>query len=670
MSPRARPLIALWLGVASGFGCDASWLDAPHGDVDRGNEALAAQDARSALMLYDEAAAAIPESRGLHYDRGLALGALRRHDEATQTLLRALDAREPDLRFRVYAALGAVYARWALEIERSQPVSTPPAAQLDVDAPPVAEGPDPMEVALPRWERAVDHLEKALALRPDDEAALRNLEVALLRVDPPCRARDLEFEPNNSAGEASLMVLGEPEAPAMSGAPLAPATPSEDLLTWKRQLIACPDDTDWFRVELEEGDRLSAKLNAPADKGRLALSFLEPDGDRTLRPPPRSDRVLSSLEFTVGAGGQGAYLLRVENLGGEEVSYGLEVELRPACDRTDDHLEENDVPEQATDLTPGPIQGLKICPEDPDWFAVVLAEGESLFVFASPRREEDAPEDAPSPTLELAILGPGAAVVARGAPMDTGRVSTLLDPGEGRYLIRVLGGPELEARYDLIVRVVPPCPEGDDGHEDNDIVEDAVDLLAAAQQQPGPPSAGAPQGGPPPPILLRVCPNDVDWFLLEGNPEAPTVVSAIFDHAKGDLSLALFDRRGVEKIAQSEPSSPVQNGESLPLPAVEEATTFGLRIRGVGSAENFYLLKLDQPQGDGGQEKSDGDGDSKPPDEDQQEPESEEEKESGQAEAPQTPLEDRLDNLDHNPENLEARQRARTSPRSAPEKDW
>ena len=50
--------------------------------------------------------------------------------------------------------------------------------------------------------------------------------------------------------------------------------------------------------------------------------------------------------------------------------------------------------------------------------------------------------------------------------------------------------------------------------------------------------------------------------------------------------------------------------------------------------------------------------------EEQESPPPEEEQES------QTPLEDRLDKLDHNPKNLEALQKALESRRGPPEKDW
>jgi hypothetical protein len=119
-----------------GAGCDGDLFRTSHGGVDEANEAMAAGKTEEALKAYEAAAAEIPESPELSYDRGVALSGAGRHDEATQMLLRALDTRDPELRFKVYAALGAAYAAWGMDIEHGKAVdAAPPEPPPDDEAP-------------------------------------------------------------------------------------------------------------------------------------------------------------------------------------------------------------------------------------------------------------------------------------------------------------------------------------------------------------------------------------------------------------------------------------------------------------------------------------------------------------------------------------------------------
>jgi tetratricopeptide (TPR) repeat protein len=703
-------LFVLGVGACEGF------FETPHSAVEEGNAALAIDDLEGALTSYELAAAELPESAELDYARGVALSLANRHDEATQRLLRALQTKDSDLRLRVHAGLGASYSRWALELERAAAsVAVVAKPDMAIDAPPPDEH-DPAKVALPKWERAVDHLEKALRVKLDPDV-LRNLEIALLRVDPPCSSRNDEHEPNDRAEQATLVELAAAEAPEQSspdGQATAPG--AQDRLSWTRQLYACPDDVDWFQIPLQAGDRLTVKLNADAAEGMVAVALHAPGGQPQLVPGLDAVEPVTSLSFTAPVGGDGLYLLRVWNVDGEERTYGLDVEMRPACERVEDDLEENDGPGEATMLTPGLIEGLKICPEDEDWFQVALAEGESVFVFASVAEEEDAEADSEGaegaekqqgpPPIDVEIMGPEGNTLSAGSPAGAGEVATLLMPGPGIYMVRVRGLEGLEARYQLLVKVVPPCPEGDDPLEDNDLVEDATDVAAAAQQlaaqgpqggaapsglppgvqrppgvqlppglqlPPGAQGGGQPPSGPPPPMLLRICPDDVDWLIVTAQPESNAVVSAIFEHEKGDLSMTLFEAGTQRLLETSDASTPTNNGEGFALPPVEEPTAFTIRVQGKPGQENFYLLRIDNPQPQSSDEQEPSDEEQEEQEEQEQEEQEQEEQQKEQPqEKEQKPLEDALDQLDHNPENLEAKQRAQRSPlvNHPPEKDW
>lgn len=704
------PLLAVtwaWVGFVAPACGEGSFFESSVGAVEEGNEALLAGEAARALTAYQAAAEAVPESPGLDYDEGLAMSLGGNHEDATQELLRALETRDPVLKQRIYAALGAAYARWGLALEReAPPVEAAPGQE------PSGEAPSEDEAALGKWRKAVEHLEEALVREPKDTASRDNLEVALLRVDPPCAVRDKELEPNDQPETAALVEL-QAEEPALQsngaggpGGPVPPGGPqptapegAQDRLTWKRQVLSCPDDVDWFQIPLTAGDRLSVQLTTPPEAGRLSLTLWDAQGQTRLRPA--GDEILTALDLT--AERDGPVLVRVDNLDDDEVSYQLSVTSRPACSSTEDRFEENDSQHRASQLTPGPLDGLKLCPLDDDWYAFTLAQGESLFVYselAPPPESDDAAADKePAPTpdgppaFELTVHDASGAVVATGAPADRGRVATLFTPGEGGYWIKVSGAAALESRYSLLLKVIEPCPKGDDELEDNDTPEDASDLLAVAQQSeqgaagaPGAPGAvppGQPQagGGQPKPLFLRICPGDIDWFHVQTSAEKPFNVTAVFDHAKGDLAMALNDATGSKELAASDSSSPEVNGEGLMIPKTDEPEKRLIVVKSAASTprgENFYLLKIEQPQGGGeqNQQGDDKDKDKDNDDKDEQEPKDEQDQEQpkpqdDKEQRPQ-PLEDALDKLDRNSENLEARQRKHSSPHAnhAPEKDW
>jgi hypothetical protein len=110
-----------------------------------------------------------------------------------------------------------------------------------------------------------------------------------------------------------------------------------------------------------------------------------------------------------------------------------------------------------------------------------------------------------------------------------------------------------------------------------------------------------------------------------------------------------------------------------------------VKVSGNGEAQNFYLLRLDQPQPQSGGSSQD---DQQEQDKDDQDQDKQDEQDKqDQANKPDPakqdppaspkpqqakPLEDLLDKLDHNPDNLEARKAAKDNPRSnhPPDKDW
>ena len=112
-------------------------------EVEQGNAALQAGKAEDALAHYDKAVAKLPGEAGVHLDRGAALYALSRFDEARQEFLSATQGPDQAVKATAFRNLGNALSK------------------------------------LEKHKDAVEAYKHALALRPDDKAAKWNLEIAL-----------------------------------------------------------------------------------------------------------------------------------------------------------------------------------------------------------------------------------------------------------------------------------------------------------------------------------------------------------------------------------------------------------------------------------------------------------------------------------------------------------
>jgi tetratricopeptide (TPR) repeat protein len=125
------------------FLCGFSILQKRDAEIEAGNAALKAGKAEDALAHYDRAVKKLPADSGVHYDRGAALYALSRFDEAGQEFLRATDARDPRLKESAFYNLGNTLFKKE------------------------------------KYKEAVAAYTHALGIRPDDKQAKWNLEIAL-----------------------------------------------------------------------------------------------------------------------------------------------------------------------------------------------------------------------------------------------------------------------------------------------------------------------------------------------------------------------------------------------------------------------------------------------------------------------------------------------------------
>jgi len=193
---------------------------------------------------------------------------------------------------------------------------------------------------------------------------------------------------------------------------------------------------------------------------------------------------------------------------------------------------------------------------------------------------------------------------------------------------------------------------------------------------------GAPGGQQgPQTALLRICSGDTDYIKVVVPADTSQIATILFDHRKGDLNLTLLDEKGEEVLMTSASSAPDVHAEVIQFPKEkEEERTYLLKIEGIAGAENFYVLRLDSPQGGGSQDSSDSDEqneeeseDQEPSEQDENDDQEEEEEKEPEPEEPeeQDAMSKALEQLDKNNRNLEAEEALKKSLlRGQPKRDW
>jgi Ca-activated chloride channel homolog len=123
--------------------CGFALLEKRDAEVEAGNAALKAGKAEDALAHYDKAVGKLPADPGAHFDRGAALYALSRFDEAGQEFLRATEAKDGALKASAFYNLGNAFFK------------------------------------KDKFKEAVEAYRRSLGLNPADKLAKWNLEIAL-----------------------------------------------------------------------------------------------------------------------------------------------------------------------------------------------------------------------------------------------------------------------------------------------------------------------------------------------------------------------------------------------------------------------------------------------------------------------------------------------------------
>ena len=382
-------------------------------------------------------------------------------------------------------------------------------------------------------------------------------------------------------------------------------------------------------------------------KGTLLARKALKEGDE--KKPPREVR--ATWRLAVDALTQAV----IQDPAAEDSRRNLELAAAaayPACSKLDDKFEPDNTKSQAQFLTLNPNtleakEDLLLCPGDEDWFRVPLRDGETLFASVlEPVEAGAAAAGAPG----AAPAGPAAGGQEKRTPAkvdltltdDDGRVraerkkDVRLRASTATSALLTITGPKEEdgIPYALEARVVPPCPQGDDGMEPNDS-KDAARPLDDGDHG------------------LRACPNNDDWFTYTEKQGDRKEVALTVPEGEGPLALEVLSADGTSLDVRHDAGEGGQTMTAL-LPKAEQEAPFTIRVAG-GGKEGFYQLSVRDPKGGNNND-----------------PQQQQQQQQEQPQAGSRTLRELLDAIDRNEENLEAKDAAKKSPwrDHVPDKDW
>jgi len=545
---RAAATVALAALAAQLMGCeDALMRPDPH--VERAISHILAGEVDQARSDLDQAPHVVRESPPFAFNRGLLHELSDELDDARAAYLLALSDDDPERHLDALFALGNALL-----------------------------GADELDEAITRYQRV-------LRLDPAHEGARRNLEIALRLKFPPCAALDDAFEPNNTPGDAEFLPFA-----AYRGDFVPPGVPPADTDDPSLpRLVACGGDADLWVIPSLGGALMDVEVTFQrlrADTGGapppdtitatdVRITLIGADGETTVAvdqglatpdgEPVTSlevaaasiQRALREVTLDPSVVGETHVYLKVEAMHPLEYTYRVAVEMTPPCYALEDMYEPNDTAEEATPIATGEMIA-RICPDNEDWYAIDLAEGDALFVDIAPMRRDDGGGGQLYVDLYVdSLRRPHTSTVVDQAT-GLGEIALYPDKEPRSVWVRVRGvGDEDAGYYTLDVHHFPPCPEGNDRYEPNNY-PDVRTMLGPED--------------PAPYRHLRICPGDIDWFEIalpereEDEADQPRPFSVVIDYPEPERSTTatVFDTLTGQPIMVT---TPVLLGESTYSPA-------------------------------------------------------------------------------------------------------
>jgi len=340
-----------------------------------------------------------------------------------------------------------------------------------------------------------------------------------------------------------------------------PGVPIEDVE------VCGPEDEDWYRFAVAEGEVLSAEVLFDDEDGRLGVELVDSAGVVLAGGAP----VPAGRRAWMEAAADGDYYVRIWLEVGEEP---LEYHLATwAC--VDDALEDNDSPDQAVWLPP-PVSvfDLGTCrPGEEDWFVLPgLMAGDLLKVRATFASWDG--------DVDLELFGPDDELL--GAGTNTGPLETLvwLVQQDGDHLLRLwlAADPGVPGTsYDLDIDLgMPPGDCGSDLFEPND-----------DPAEPQPITSTLYEG-------LAICEGEQDWYEFEARGGDQIDVWVDFAHAEGDIDLSVVGPSGQLLVSSVSTDDDEDADFIAPIDGTYLALVDLVMDTG-GVAGNLYNLSLQGP---------------------------------------------------------------------------
>ena len=242
----------------------------------------------------------------------------------------------------------------------------------------------------------------------------------------------------------------------------------------------------------------------------------------------------------------------------------------------DTQFEDNDTFEQAKTIEDGnttgvQFGGLKICPNDDDWFKITLGQGDGL--------EVDVFFEHTSGDIDVDIYrkdGSNMMLVTSAYTTndnETAYINNITD--EGDYYIKVTGYDNIENTYDFTVNVFNQC------------IDDVVSIIEPSEHNDNRNEAKEISQGKA--YSRQLCDFDEDWYSFTIEDDQIAKVHLYFDNKEGDLDLSLY----YEDDTDDADSSITVNNYEMVEPPIAAGGKYYVRVYSYyGNAQNQYNLML------------------------------------------------------------------------------
>ena len=329
-------------------------------------------------------------------------------------------------------------------------------------------------------------------------------------------------------------------------------------------LAACPDDLDHFGVYLQPGDAITVELDFEHTEGDVDLALYDP----LLQLAASSTSLSDDESITFVADMTGLWIAEVSLVDDPGLVTGNAYDLSIDVACVDDAWEDNAFP--GFRLQPALHTPLRACPDDDDWYQVMLAAGDEVtadLLFAHADGD-----------LDLHLLDGSLSPLASSTTSTDDESLSWTAALDGLHLLRVQnlggGGDFVGQTYELDLHVEPVGTCYLDWFEANEMVTEASAFVSSGGSW----------------YALSICDSQLevsDFYevLLLGYPTLD--VSIWFDHAEGDLDLSLETLYG----GQLATSLTATDNEQLAYTAGSAAQTVYVHVLGYG-VDTFYDMDL------------------------------------------------------------------------------